>query len=93
MIWQVGAEIRWLPASAETFGICFQKDAYSKGFLSHLFITASLESMLFEFLLSISNGKSILLDLVLEQNLMFVCLGIVDGEFVIEYCSAVEGND
>lgn len=49
--------------------------------------------MLFEFLLSISNGKSILLDLVLEQNLMFVCLGIVDGEFVIEYCSAVEGND
>lgn len=55
MIWQVGAEIRRLPASAETFGICFQKDAYSKGLLSHLFITASLESMLFEFLLSISN--------------------------------------
>ena len=55
MIWQVGAEIRRLPASAETFGICFQKDAYTKGFLSHLFITASLESMLFEFLLSISN--------------------------------------
>ena len=55
MIWQVGTKIRRLPASVETFGICFQKDTYSKGFLSHLFITTSIESMLFEFLLSISN--------------------------------------